>query len=319
MNKPEVIFNKEKHSYTVNGKLAVSVTTLLQEVGITQKLSEVQFLVDNPHILEEARERGNYYDGLAEEALIEMKYVEGDRDLTPWQKRLVKELENIGHQIPSAQERLGMEDDFIAIAGTPDIIEEIEHYIGNELYIGIVSDVKATGQIRINDVTWQTNMYAWLKDKNNHDKYAKYVVHYDEKIDKFTVIRLENIAKTEIENAISAYLMGEQYTEQFQVVDPEKFNKLLKEIQNFKTLLKEKEEILKQEEERIMNEMKSRGIKKIENELFRLTYTPEGERRTFDNSAWLKSKGFPEPTEEEKKEFVKVSVVKHKLTITEKK
>lgn len=319
MNKPVVIFNEKEHSYTVDGKLATSVTRILQEVGITKKIEEIQFLVDNPHILEEARDRGNYYDRLAEEAVLEMKYEKEEWDLNAWQLRITEELEKIGCQIPLAQERLGMTDDLITIAGTPDVLEEVNHYVGEKLYIGIIVDIKATGQIRINDVTWQTNLYAWLRNPEEHDKYAKYVMHYDEKNDKITTIPLENISLENIEKLITAFLMGEQYIEQYEVVDPVAFNSLMKEIKDFEEKLKEKQKELEKQKEKIKETMKLKGIKTVENDYFKITYTPVGTRNNFDQEAWRKSKNIPEPTEEEKKEFIKVSNVKDRLTITEKK
>lgn len=319
MSKLEIHFDEKEHKYTVGEKEAVSVTTLLQEVGITKKVAEIPFLVQNPGILEEAKERGNYYDSIAEEAVMEMQYIEKDRDLTELQKRFVKEFEKIGLQIPKAQKRLGMIYDSVAIAGTPDVIEEINHYINKDLRKGIIVDVKATGQIRINDVTWQTNFYAWLNNPLEHQSYAKYVMHYDEKLDKITTIQLDDFPTENMEEAVEAYILGKQYENRFDIVDPLKFDQMITEIEAFKGILKEKEEQLKKERESIMEEMKKRNIKSIETKGYKITYTPEGVRRNFDEDAWFESKGYEKATKEEREKFVKPSTVSHKLTITKKK
>lgn len=311
MGKPKVKFYKEKHEYTVNEIKAVSVTTILKEIGISEKFDETnQRLMQ---MVEQARERGNYYDGLAEIAVAEMRASDQEEGWlldNDWQIRLIKELKKIGHKKPEAQLRVGTEDP-IVMAGSPDFIE------GDDVYI--VTDLKATYAIKTNEVTWQTNLYSFAYDRENHHKYKHYGLHYDEKTDRFTVLKLRNIPIETILKALEAYQMGEQYVDQYQIVDPELLNILLKNVKESEEILKENEKKLEKYKNTIKEAMAKGIIKSVETKDFKITYTPPTTRRNFDNEAWLKYKNYDEPTQEEREKFIKISNVRDKITVTKKK
>ena len=82
--------------------------------------------------------------------------------------------------------------------------------------------------IKIIDVTWQTNIYTYLRDRENHEKYIHFVVHWDEKNERFTTIQLKTIPNEIIEKVFVAYQLGELYEEQIDdLVDISKMEKLL--------------------------------------------------------------------------------------------
>ena len=327
MSKYQITFDEKTHVYTINGEKAVSVTTFLKAIGISADVSGIP-----PAVLEAARQRGNYYDQLAEEAIND------PFELNDWQERLLEVLKKNGLEITSAQTIYGTMDP-INLCGTGDFGG---HYL--------IADLKATNEIYMNSVTWQTNIYAWLKDPENYEQYKKYVIHYNEKDDRFTVLELKNIPIANIKRAIECFQLGETYeeglTETNQIVDIQAFSKVFDEVKMFEDQLKEAKAKLDAFYEEIKANMIKANIKSFEIENFKITYTPPTERKTVDYSQASEDKNMKvleytnnlltklgkDPihiytsnemeeilTDEEKELYTKVVNVKDRLTVTPKK
>ena len=279
----KVEFDPKEHKYTVNGKAAISVTGLLQAVGITEDMSKLPKNIQP--LIEAARERGNYYDKLATEAMEEMKFEEEDWDLDEWQSEFIEQIRKFGADQPNSQLRLGI-DSPIILAGSPDILEEIEIIQDGKKYVGYCGDLKATHLIKIIDVTWQTNIYTYLRDRENHEKYIHFVVHWDEKNERFTTIQLKTIPNEIIEKVFVAYQLGELYEEQIDdLVDISKMEKLLD------TYNKKVEEVQKIEKE--LNDFKDKLIEKMEESVIKTAETPNyiikfTRSHTRNTVAWAK-------------------------------
>lgn len=259
-----VEFDPKEHSYTVNGKKAISVTKLLQAVGISEDMSKLPENIQP--LIEAARERGNYYDKLATEAMEEMKYEENEWDLNEWQLEFIKQIKKFGADQPQSQLRLGI-DSPIVLAGSPDILEEIEIMQDGKKYVGYCGDLKATYMIKVVDVTWQTNIYTYLRDPENHEKYIHFVVHWDEKNERFTTMQLKTIPNETIERVFTAYQLGELYEEQIDdLIDITRMENLLN------TYYKKVEEVQKLEEE--LNNFKEKLIEKMEESVIKTAETP---------------------------------------------
>lgn len=260
----KVEFDSKEHKYTVNGKEAISVTSLLQAVGITEDMSKLPKKIQP--LIEAAKERGNYYDKLATEAMEEMKFEEDDWDLDEWQLKFIEQIKKFGADQPHSQLRLGI-DSPIILAGSPDILEEIEIIQDGKEYVGYCGDLKATYLIKVVDVTWQTNIYTYLRDPENHEKYIHFVVHWDEKNERFTTMQLKTIPNEVIEKVFVAYQLGELYEEQINdLVDVSKMEKLLD------TYYKKVEEVEKIEKE--LNDFKEKLIEKMEESVIKTAETP---------------------------------------------
>lgn len=313
--KHTVIFDPKKHSYTVDGVKAVSVTTVLQAVGIADSFDDIPDIVKQK--VEEARDRGNYYDELAESA-IDFPF-----ELNDWQIKLLDILRENNLTITRTQQRIGTLKPF-AIAGSPDFMG-----INETTKNPIVVDLKATYAIYTQSVTWQTNIYSWINEPAVHDYTEKYVLHYDEKSERFTLIQLEHITEETINNMLESYQLGELFVTGEVVlkdaVDLEKFSKTFEQVQEYKSLLKKEQEKLDKFEESIMNAMKTNALKTVELENYKITYTPEG---TKNNPSYQKmAQEFRKMIKDTKEEVLDAVVTKHtgtsivkpKLTITKKK
>ena len=151
MGKHRVEFNAENHTYKVDGVDAISVTQLLKAVGIDKGFDEDDKVLMAK--VKAASEKGNYYDKLAEEAIND------PFELTEWQERFLKALEEKGLDMQYAQPRFGILKPF-ALAGTGD-------FKGRNVNTGkkAIVDLKATYEIYTNKVTWQTNVYSFMDDE----------------------------------------------------------------------------------------------------------------------------------------------------------
>jgi len=307
-----ITFDEKTHSYEIDGKKAISVTQILKEIGISEDFSDKDEVVMER--VRKAAEKGNYYDQLAEEAM------EKPYELTEWQQRYLDQLKKYNIKPLKAQIILGTEEPF-PIAGKPDTIGH-----NTKTDKTVILDLKATYMIYKNSVTWQTNLYSWLMDKENYEDYEKYVLHYDEKNDLFTMMKLENIPRENIKKALECYLMGEDYNENTgsiikntnNIVNLEEFSKVFDQAKEYEEKLKEAKKELNVFYEKIIEEMKNNNIKTMDVENFKLTYTPETERKKVDYQEILKTLGI-ELDNKTIKEHTKITKVKSKLTVTKKK
>lgn len=282
----EVIFNPESHSYLVDGREAVSVTTILKEVGISEDFSKMPESVLKK--VEAARIRGNAYDMLAEDA------IKAPYDLNDWQLRFLEEMKKIKGTSFITQKRLGahLVDEnnkiLLTFAGSPDIV-------GYEKNLLIsITDVKATYQINEISVTWQTNMYSIMEDAEEHNEVQKNVIHFQEKVDTFTTEELKNINEETIILMLKSYLNGKVFIEGEELtrnLDMENYVELRneleeieKEIRDFTEKRKEKMDEIKNKiskfEKEIETLVDNAQLKQIETAGYRFKLTRPSTRKT---------------------------------------
>ncbi|NCC82030.1 MAG: hypothetical protein EOM04_07160 [Clostridia bacterium] len=332
MGKHRVEFNAENHTYKVDGVDAISVTQLLKAVGIDKGFDE-----DNEILMAKvkaASEKGNYYDKLAEEAIND------PFELTEWQERFLKALQEKGLDMQHAQPRFGIVKPF-ALAGTGD-------FKGRNVNTGkkAIVDLKATYEIYINKVTWQTNTYSFMDDEEFFQETEKWVIHYNEKDDRFTVIQLKDLKRENILKMLECYQLDEKYTEGTElseVVNMKVLSQTFSKVQEYKALLEEEQKKLDGFYKEIENYMADSAIKKLELEDFKITYTEPGVRRNVDYTKATEEKNLAKLkevneflvengqeeyhlitvdevkeslTEEEKEAYTSITNVKGRLTVT---
>jgi len=332
MGKHKVVFNPENHTYTVDGIPAISVTQLLKAVGISKGFDESDKVLMAK--VKAAADKGNYYDKLAEEAIND------PFELTEWQERFLKALEDAGLDMQQAQPRFGILKPF-ALAGTGD-------FKGRNIKTGkkVKLDLKATYEIYINSVTWQTNVYSFMDDEDFFEDEEKWVIHYNEKDDRFTVIQLKGLSRKNIEKMLECYQLDEKYTEGTElseVVNMKVLSETFSKVQEYKTLLDEEQKKLDSYYKEIENYMADSSIKTLELEDFKITYTEPGVRRNVDYTKAAEEKNIAKLqavneflvangqeeyklitvdevkeslTEEEKETYTSITNVKGRLTVT---
>lgn len=289
----EITFNSEEHTYTVDGRDAVSVTTILTEVGIAEDFSKLP-----PAVLQKvelARQRGITYDTLAEDA------INAPYDLNEWQERFLKEVKNnIKSTDFETQVRLGVhlvdEDDniLLSIAGSPDFLGYL-----NDVFED-TTDLKATYQINEISVTWQTNAYTImnlikLNQLERQDEIKKYVLHFQEDQDTFTTKELQSIPVDIFILMLESYLNGKSFIEGGELtrnVDLESYSDLEEKLSTIESEINDfieerKEEIdkikesMKKIEDEVENLVDKAGLKQIKAGGYQFTLTRPSTRRNI--------------------------------------
>ena len=141
-----VKFNKEKHEYSDNGKVLISVTQLLKKHGLSTDFSNV-----DKDLLNAKAERGT------------MIREEGERDIK--KRGIGFTAERMGyidlsakHELVPAKAEVRVSNGFIA--GTLD--QWGFDTKNNQYYIG---DIKTGSVINYNELRWQLSLYDYLLPK----------------------------------------------------------------------------------------------------------------------------------------------------------
>lgn len=327
-------FNPENHTYTVDGKDAISVTTLMKAVGLGKDFSNMPEAVKQKVKL--ASDRGNYYDELAEEAIND------PFELNEWQEEFLKTVREHNLDLQKAQVRYGTLEPF-AVAGTGDFEGRVVDEKGGD----VIVDLKATYMIYKNDVTWQTNIYSYLRDPLKHDTTRKFVIHYNENNGKFIVMELKHISSDLIKKVFEAYQLGDLFIDAENVLEKvegiQEMSEIVDKIKEYEDKLKEEKKKLDNIYDDIKKAMSENNVKTVELENFKITYTAPGTRRTVDYTKAAEEKNQDnleginqfliengrDPykiitseeikellTDEEKETYTKITNVKDRLTVT---
>ena len=293
-----VIFNEEKHIYTLvddNGKPIhdlVSVTTLLKKHGLSPDYSMI-----DEEVLKAKAQRGTIIHEELENYINNGEEMGFTNELLLFINKC-KELDIK----PLKSEFIVHNDE---IAGTVDV----SGTIGVDPVVSFIGDFKTTATLHRESVAWQLSIYAYLTQQ----VYNKFLVFHfpDEKTLK--IVELKPIAIEEVEELLRCERDCEIYqrkTFELSVVDTEK----LLQVQSALKTLDEQKKILEKQEEQIkellISKFEETGLEYIENDYFRIKYTPPTTRETID------SKRLKAEQPEIAKEFTTVSSVKAKVTIT---
>ena len=294
-------FDEEKHEYTLNGKILISVTQLMQKHGLAPSYAGV-----STEVLKAKAERGTM---IHEE--IEHFNKTGEIGFTTELFEFIKYIEE--NNVEVLESELKLYNDIVA--GTCDLI-----LCRNEKQT--IADIKTTYTLHTEAVSWQLSIYAYLY-WNNHDGNSELAkldyntmsgqaFHFNNE-KELTVVDIPLKPYDEIEKLMECERNGELYNQELTVHD----KILLKELAQAESLIKRIEDEKKQAEEEakrlrehLLNEMEKRSIKVFENENIKLTYVAPSKRITLD------SKGIKEKYPDIYEEFSKETEIKASVRIT---
>jgi len=286
-----VKFNKEKHEYSDNGKILISVTQLLKKHGLSTDFSNV-----DKDLLNAKAERGTMIHQEVE------RYIK-KRDIGFTSEFMsYVELINKNELVPAKAEVIVHND---IIAGTLDQWG----YDGknNQFYIG---DVKTGSVINYNEVRWQLSLYDYLlPEKACKTPRKLYCFHLT---DSPRMISVDPVPREEIERLIECEKKGEIYKQEV-VATEDRIAQLVQLKYDMDELDRQKKEIDRQMSEitdTVKDLMRDKGIKTFENDLVKITYVAPSTRETID-SAKLK-KEMPDIAAK----YTKTSEVKDSVRIT---
>lgn len=264
---PNCNFDESKHEYTVNSKVLLSVTQLLEKHGIAPDYSFV-----DKDVLELSARRGtaihkeieDYTDtgevGFSEEFYTAVELLE-QNGLNP-----------IGAEVVTYND---------ITVGTIDLICKDKN--GNYILI----DTKTTSTIHKQAVAWQLSIYKALAEKQYNIKIDRLMVLHLPFEKSGKLVEVEPIPPTTISELLDSERNGENY-EVAQVVEFDEsllqaFTQAENHIVHVEQMLKAAKEQAEEYRKQIFAVMKENNVKSFENDRLKITVKDAYNRTTVDS------------------------------------
>ena len=259
-----VKFNKEKHEYSDDGKVLISVTQLLKKHGLSTDFSNV-----DKDLLEAKAKRGTMIHQEVER-YIKKSEIGFTSEFMGYIDLITK------YELVPAKAEVMVHNDIVA--GTLD--QWGYDTKNNQYYIG---DAKTGSVINYNEVRWQLSLYDYLLPKRACKTPRKlYCFHLT---DNPRMIAVEPIPKEEIERLLECERKGEIYKQEV-VVTEDRLAQLVQLKYDMDELDRQKKEIDRQVSEitdTVKDLMRDKGIKTFENDLVKITYVAPTTKESIDS------------------------------------
>lgn len=289
------IFKEETHQYFLADaetgeviKELISVTTLMQKHGLSPNYDGVP--------TETMQKKAEY--GKLVHSEIENYVKNGEIGFT----NELSEFIDYSHK----NDLKAIRSEFIVfndvVAGTVDLLGE---YCG---VTAVFADYKTTATLHKEALRWQLSLYEYL---NGVSVDMLQAFHFTDK--GLKVVDVEPIPFEEIEKLLEAERNGEIYQGRQLAVAGELLDQIAEaeeKIKNFELLKKEVEAHNETLKAKLLEAMKTQGIKSFENDALKITYIEPTTRETID------SKRLKEERPEIAEQYKKISKVKDSVRIT---
>ena len=266
----EIIFNEEKHQYTLikeNGEKTelVSVTQLLKKHGILPDYSGV-----DEQVLHAKAQRGRVVHEELE------NYVKtGEIGFTAELEQFITQC-TLWQLQPQYSEFIVHNDE---IAGTVDVAGVVGE---NEL--PFIADYKTTTTLHKHAVAWQLSLYAYLDTEHIYEKF--FAIHFPD-ADTCKIVEIQPISREKIEKLLECERNCELYKEETLELSFQDSEKVVAIQTELKRLDNQKKELERQEnelKEYLISKMQETGVGLIDNDLFRITYIAPYPKETLDTT-----------------------------------
>jgi hypothetical protein len=262
-----VVFDKETHTYTLDGKNLISTTQLLSKFSLAPSYSAVN---------QEKLRLASEYGSLVHEE-IENYIKEGKTGLTAELDEFIEYLSK-NPSIRALQSETMVNNDIVA--GTIDLIFENN----GKTYI---ADFKTTSTIHTQTVAWQLSIYAYLYDKENYENISIQVFHFEPEL---RVVDLQLKPRVEVERLMECQRTGNNYLESSDLL-PSALQYDLKEVENKFTTLEEEYKKLKAVRDELLAKVKQvmeeSGTTTVSTESFKITYVAPQTREGIDTKKFI--------------------------------
>lgn len=288
LNTSWVVFDKEEHTYTLNGKILHGITGMLSRQLFADKYKDIP-----EFILKRAAERGTLIHDdceFADATGLEPQTTEGQNYL-----KLRKEFKVVANEYTVSDNEY--------FASNIDCVWEKDGEV-------VLADIKTTSHLDEKYVAWQLSIYAYLFElQNPHLKVSKlYAVWLRDEIAK--LVEVERKPTEEVVKLMECEKNGELYlipaNDEKQLITRSAVGILIEAKQMADYYKKLYEDI----QEQLLAAMKEHGVMSWDTELMKATYTPASESKIFD------TKKFQEEHQELYKEYLKKSTRKESIRIT---
>lgn len=291
----EVVFDEERHTYTLNGKPLMGITGILHKYIFPDKYSNIPQAV-----LDRAAERGHEIHRQVQMWIEGFPFTESAPEVTAFMEKGISFVES--EYLVSDMEHF---------ASSIDIVDADDN-----LY-----DIKTTYSLDTDYLSWQLSIYAYLFELQNQRPagilYGVWLRNGDCKI-----VEVKRIEATVIKALLNAAAKDEPFENPLATKDDtdmvvmqgqqEKLAMLAaleKGIADMETRRKEMEADSALLKESLLEVMEKNGIKSFETDNIKLTVKAASERKTFDSAR------FKADHPEDYEKYLKTSSVKSSLTI----
>lgn len=258
----DLVFDKETHTYTLDGKPLISVTQLMEKHGLSPNYNGV-----DEDTLKVSAERGTLIH-----KEIESYIKKGEIGFTEEVAQFVSYVRENKVDIKGSEVTFNND----LVAGTCDLI------INSRKGYLIVADIKTTSTLHKDSVAWQLSLYAYLSGNKtmNHGQ----AFHFTNEGLKVVDIPLKPVE--EVEKLLECERKGEIYKQEL-IVEGYELAKLYEAEQ---IIIKAKEEQKRAEETQkevynaILKAMEEQGVKTYETDTMKITYVAPTTRVTLDTT-----------------------------------
>lgn len=271
--KSSVVFNQEKHTYTLNGKSLSGITGMIHSQLFPYEYDNV-----SSETLQNAAEYGTFIHDTCE--LIDEIGIESDIQEAVFYKDIVERY-GLLHE---ASEYLVSDEEHFA-----SCIDKVYREGKNEFTL---ADIKTTSKFNEEYVRWQLSIYAYLFELQNPECKAVRLLGLWLRPDKYQVYEVERIPKEYVLKLIDCELNGKQFISDIAVSGvlplPAVYSKIedqIIEISNQKSFFEKK---YKELTDGIKREMVKAGAYKFEGDRLSFTRSKETCGQKFDEESFKK-------------------------------
>jgi hypothetical protein len=258
---PNIRFIEETHTYLLDDKPLISVTTLMQKHGLAPSYDGV-----DENVLQAKAKRGTLIH-----KEIEDYCVSGDIGFTPELSAFIDYVDE--NKVKVLHNELLVHNDLIA--GTIDLV------LGGNT----IADIKTTAVLHTDAVSWQLSIYAYLYNLTHEDKLVNGKVFHFNNLGELDVKDIPLKPQFMVEKLIMCERNGVMFHYDLDFAE-HKLQQIYR-VENFIKEVKLSQKKAELEAERLKEElimaMEKQGIKKFENDNIRITYKAEYEKNTFDS------------------------------------
>lgn len=264
LTKSRVVFDSDKHTYTLDGKQLSGITSLLDRQLFKDKYSGIP-----EEILRKAAERGTLVHQCCEMA---------DEGFPVTSK------EALNYLALKAKHNLRIEESEYLVSDNKDYASCIDKVYRYDEDIFFLGDIKTTYRLNKEYVTWQLSIYAYLFERQNPGARVASIFAIWLRGDTHQLVMLDRIPDSKIEMLLYCDSHGLQY-EQGDTM-PVVFNELEGLIVDVETQLKALTEQKKALTEGAMRAMVQAGIYTWRGESVSITRKTASVRKSFDKDAF---------------------------------
>ena len=275
LNRSQVIFNQEQHTYSLNGVQLSGITGMIERQLFPDKYKGVpQFVMDK------AAAKGSFVHEVVE--LVDELGVDHESIQAQSYIRLKKEY-NLIHE---ASEYLVSDNEHFA-----SCIDKVYRVDDTTFDIG---DIKTTYKLDKEYVSWQLSIYACFFEMQNPGAKVRklFALWLRNEIGEY--VEVERKPDTMVAELLACEIAGTQYKAAPAKVDtmPALFSKMEQGIVELLTQLNDLEQKKKDLQDALMREMVKAGAYSWKGDLISITRRKESVRKSFDSKSF--EKDYPE-------------------------